>query len=72
MEYSTKADIWSLGVTLYEAATAQPLYSAKKFDSPFAQLMAIVHEPPPVLPDTFSPPFREFVSQWYRSWMDVF
>ncbi|PJF18699.1 STE/STE7 protein kinase [Paramicrosporidium saccamoebae] len=63
--YTTKADIWSLGVTLYEAATGDSLFCSKKFDGPFAQLMAILHDPPPNLPEgKFSEVCQDFLSIW--------
>lgn len=64
--YTAKADVWSLGVTLYESAMAEPLFSTTKYDGPFAQLMAVVNDPPPTLPEAeFSPDFRDFIQCWY-------
>lgn len=65
-EYNVKADIWSLGISLLESGTGVPVYPAQKFDSPFAQLMTIVNDPPPQLTSTkFSPVFQSFISNWY-------
>lgn len=64
--YSTKADVWSLGIMLIEAATGETVYNVVKFDSPFAQMMAIINDPPPRLPvEGFSPVFQSFVGKWY-------
>lgn len=64
IEYTAKADVWSLGVTLFESATCEPLYAPQNYDSPFAQLMALISDPSPQLPATFSPPFCSFVDAW--------
>lgn len=67
VEYTAKADIWSLGVSLFEAATCETPYSDEKFDSPFAQLMALVKDPSPQLSEeVFSPACRSFVDAWYE------
>lgn len=60
--YSAKADVWSLGLTLVEAATGENIYGPVNFDSPFAQMMAIINDPAPRLPpDQFSPEFQHFI-----------
>ncbi|KAK3278951.1 hypothetical protein CYMTET_13147 [Cymbomonas tetramitiformis] len=59
--YSPSADIWSLGLTLMEAATGQYPYDVNK--GPFALSVQISEEAPPTLPnEEFSPEFCSFVS----------
>jgi len=57
--YDIRSDVWSLGITLIEIATGTHPYARCK--TPFEQLKQVVVEPPPHLPDRFSPEFVEFV-----------
>jgi mitogen-activated protein kinase kinase len=63
--YSVSSDVWSLGLTLWEAAAGMHPFLNSKYDSLFAQLNAIVNEVVPELPtDRFSAECRDFVNQW--------
>ncbi|KAJ1964601.1 MAP kinase kinase Wis1 [Dipsacomyces acuminosporus] len=62
--YTIQSDVWSLGVTIIEIATGQYPYHISNYDSPFAQLNAIVHGDPPTLPsDRYSPEACDFVAK---------
>ncbi|OHT10654.1 STE20/SPS1-related proline-alanine-rich protein kinase [Tritrichomonas foetus] len=56
--YSEKADIWSLGITAIELATGAAPYSNLH---PLEVVVRISNSPPPVLPESFSSAFRDFV-----------
>jgi mitogen-activated protein kinase kinase len=65
--YSSQSDVWSLGMTLHECATGSYPFPPQIYDSVFAQLSAIVNEPPPHLPsDRFSPECTDFIDQCLR------
>jgi serine/threonine protein kinase len=65
--YDTKADVWSLGVTVYEIATGNP--PLVKYE-PLRAIQMIPKAIPPKLPETssdgnpslFTPNMREFMS----------
>ncbi|XP_055608033.1 dual specificity mitogen-activated protein kinase kinase hemipterous-like isoform X2 [Uranotaenia lowii] len=60
-EYDIRADVWSLGITLVELATALFPYRGCKTD--FEVLTKVLTSNPPRLPDDqqFSPAFQDFV-----------
>ncbi|KJH41524.1 kinase domain protein [Dictyocaulus viviparus] len=62
-DYDIRSDVWSVGISLVELATGKYPYS--HIQSEFAILAAIVKDPSPTLPldMSFSPQFRDFVSQ---------
>ena len=57
------ADVWSLGISLWEAASGRYPFAA---DSVFAQLNAIVTAKVPPLPEgQFSVACQDFLQLWY-------
>lgn len=63
--YDSRADIWSLGISLVQLVTGSLPYADRKFATEFELLTYIVQAPPP-LPNVgdFSPEFYSFLSQW--------
>jgi protein-serine/threonine kinase len=57
--YDFKADIWSLGITVYEIATGNPPYAEQ---DPRSALMMLSQNKPPKLVGPFSPLIKEFVA----------
>jgi len=61
LKYSYNSDVWSLGITLIEAALGK--YPYPNSDGKFYQLLdTIIEDPVPELPDRFSPEFKDFIS----------
>ncbi|KAJ3161401.1 putative protein serine/threonine kinase [Geranomyces michiganensis] len=58
--YNAKADIWSLGITAWELATCLPPHANIH---PMRVLFIIPQQPSPVLPDSFSSEFKDFMAQ---------
>uniref|UniRef100_A0A8R1HZ88 mitogen-activated protein kinase kinase n=1 Tax=Caenorhabditis japonica TaxID=281687 RepID=A0A8R1HZ88_CAEJA len=66
-KYDVRADVWSLGITLYEISTG--IFPYKDVNSPFDQIALVVNGDPPILrPDTdefgfnFSLPLVKFIN----------
>eukprot|EP00158_Paraphelidium_tribonemae_P005016 Partr_v1_DN27111_c0_g1_i3_m15932 putative serine threonine kinase len=57
--YDFKADIWSLGITVYEMVAGNPPYSDQE---PLRAIFMIPRNPPARLPETCSKALREFVA----------
>lgn len=62
--YDIRADVWSLGITLIELATAKSPYAECKND--FEVLTKIIDSAPPRLPIdvNYSQNFVDFVTKW--------
>ncbi|KAI8074814.1 kinase-like domain-containing protein [Gongronella butleri] len=58
--YTVASDVWSVGVTLLELAMGRFPYAA---DTPFAQIKAILDEPAPTLPSSYSEDAQDFIQQ---------
>ena len=58
------SDVWSLGLSILELAMGTYPYPPETYSNVFAQLTAIVHGPPPEMPDGYSDICREFVNLW--------
>ena len=61
--YTVSSDVWSLGLSMIEIAVGQYPYPPETYSNVFAQLTAIVHGPPPELPDGYSMTAVDFVSR---------
>ena len=62
--FKISADIWSLGISLFEIATGA--YPFKDTAGQFRLLQKIIQEPSPKLDaDKFSPEFCQFIDKWY-------
>lgn len=60
--YTVSSDVWSLGLSLVEIACGKYPYPPETYANVFAQLTAIVHGPPPELPEKYSEEAKDFVS----------
>jgi serine/threonine protein kinase len=67
--YTVSSDVWSLGLSIIELAIGKYPYPPEVFSSPFAQLQAIVYSEPPTLPEHYSAEAKDFVAQWYVSFL---
>ncbi|KAJ2470258.1 MAP kinase kinase Wis1, partial [Coemansia sp. RSA 2322] len=62
--YTIQSDVWSLGLTIIEAATGRYPYEISTFTNVFEQLNAIVLGDPPTLPESrYSPAACDFVAR---------
>ncbi|KAJ3323182.1 hypothetical protein HDV06_002194 [Boothiomyces sp. JEL0866] len=61
-DYSSKSDVWSLGLSIIEMAAGQYPFSSTASESVFAQLNAIVAGPAPTLPAGFSQLAHDFIA----------
>ncbi|KAG9103465.1 hypothetical protein FRC06_010573 [Ceratobasidium sp. 370] len=61
--YTVSSDVWSLGLSIIELALGKYPYPPETYSNVFAQLTAIVHGPPPELPEgKYSTEAAEFVA----------
>lgn len=63
--YTVSSDVWSVGLSIIELAMGCYPYPPETYSNVFAQLQAIVHGPPPRLPEGYSDVAQDFVAQWY-------
>ncbi|KAI5123048.1 hypothetical protein M0805_000483 [Coniferiporia weirii] len=61
--YTVSSDVWSLGLSIIEIALGRYPYPPETYQNVFAQLTAIVHGPPPELPDGYSEIAQDFVGR---------
>ncbi|KAJ6499138.1 kinase-like protein [Mycena sanguinolenta] len=61
--YTVSSDVWSLGLSIIEIAMGRYPYPPETYSNVFAQLQAIVHGEPPVLPEVH---FSEEARDWVR------
>lgn len=63
-EYDIRADVWSLGISLVELATA--CFPYKGCNTDFEVLARVIDSDPPALPtdQNFSLEFQSFVRKW--------
>ncbi|TDL25930.1 kinase-like protein [Rickenella mellea] len=64
--YTVSSDVWSLGLSIIEIASGTYPYPPETYSNVFAQLTAIVHGPPPELPDGYSEVATDFVGGCLR------
>ncbi|KDQ21838.1 hypothetical protein BOTBODRAFT_214628 [Botryobasidium botryosum FD-172 SS1] len=64
--YTVASDVWSLGLSIVELAMGKYPYPPETYANVFAQLTAIVHGPPPELPDEYSEDAMDFTRQCLR------
>ncbi|GEM10033.1 mitogen-activated protein kinase kinase [Rhodotorula toruloides] len=64
--YTASSDVWSLGLSIIEAAIGHYPYPPETYSNVFAQLTAIVHGDPPTLPYQYSDLAKDFVAQCLR------
>lgn len=60
--YTVSSDVWSLGLSIIEMALGRYPYPPETYSNVFAQLTAIVHGPPPELPEQYSEVAHDFVN----------
>lgn len=68
--YTVSSDVWSLGLSVIEIALGTYPYPPETYSNVFAQLQAIVHGPPPELPEGYSETATEFVAGCLRKEAD--
>ncbi|GHJ87391.1 hypothetical protein NliqN6_3793 [Naganishia liquefaciens] len=61
--YTVSSDVWSVGLSIIELAMGCYPYPPETYSNVFAQLQAIVHGPPPRLPEGYSDVAQDFVAQ---------
>ncbi|PAV18757.1 kinase [Pyrrhoderma noxium] len=61
--YTVSSDVWSLGLSIIEMALGRYPYPPETYSNVFAQLTAIVHGPPPELPEQYSEVAHDFVNR---------
>ncbi|KAJ9127021.1 hypothetical protein QFC24_001252 [Naganishia onofrii] len=61
--YTVSSDVWSVGLSIIELAMGCYPYPPETYSNVFAQLQAIVHGPPPRLPEGYSDIAQDFVAQ---------
>ena len=54
-----------MGLSIIELAMGCYPYPPETYSNVFAQLQAIVHGPPPRLPEGYSDVAQDFVAQWF-------
>ncbi|KZV74413.1 MAP kinase [Peniophora sp. CONT] len=61
--YTVSSDVWSVGLATIEIALGAYPYPPETYSNVFAQLQAIVHGDPPVLPDGYSATAQDWVAR---------
>ncbi|KAH8119116.1 kinase-like domain-containing protein [Phellopilus nigrolimitatus] len=61
--YTVSSDVWSLGLSVIEISLGRYPYPPETYQNVFAQLTAIVHGPPPELPEGYSDTAQDFVQR---------